>query len=82
MTARTQLPLHVLKNKAAAWNANHAVGEAVVYRKDDGSYVETTTRTQASVLGEHSVVVWLKGIAGCVDLERVGPLLRDGACAQ
>lgn len=53
------------------WNEAHAVGTIVVVRKDDGSKVTTRTRSEAWVLGGHSAVVQLEGIAGCYALERV-----------
>ncbi len=58
--------------KVDAWNAAHDVGTAVRYRKDDGSVVRTNTRHVATLQSGHSTpVVWLDGIVGCVDLDRV-----------
>lgn len=54
-----------------SWNAEVSVGAPVFYKKDDGSIIETHTRTEASVLSGHTAVVWLEGVRGCVDLSRV-----------
>ena len=55
----------------AEWNRHNDVGELITYRRDDGSIVRTRTSTPAAVLGNHTAVIWLQGIAGCVALERV-----------
>ena len=55
------------------WNAGNPPGTPVVVRKDDGSLFRTTTRSAALVLGGHTPVVMLDGIAGCYLLSRVTP---------
>lgn len=60
---------------AATFNKNAPIGTPVSYRTDLGKVVETKTRSEASVLGGHTAVVWLDGIAGCVSVERVTPNL-------
>jgi hypothetical protein len=57
----------------AMWNAEVPIGRHVTYRKDDGSIVETRTRSRAQVLGNHTPVVWLEEIVGCIALDRVAP---------
>lgn len=65
------------------WNQQHEVGIAVFYRKDNGSGVTTTTRSQASILSGHTAVIWLDGVSGCVALDRVSPIVAQlGGCAQ
>jgi hypothetical protein len=54
-----------------SWNANVAVGEKVTYRNDLGEEILTRTRSRAQVLSNHTAVVWLDGITGCVALDRV-----------
>lgn len=53
------------------WNAQHRVGTRVRVTKDDGSAVETTTRTRAMMLSGHTPVIFLDGISGCYLLTRV-----------
>jgi hypothetical protein len=53
------------------WNAAHRVGTRVRVTKDDGSSVETTTRTRAMMLSGHTPVIFLEGISGCYLLTRV-----------
>lgn len=55
------------------WNAAHQPGAAVAVTKDDGTVVETVTRSHAALLGGHTAVVWLKGVRGCYALDRVRP---------
>lgn len=62
--------------RAAVWNAEVSIGTPVEYRKDDGSIVHTFTRSVASVLGDHTAVVWLEAVRGCVALDRVSPTER------
>lgn len=55
-----------------AWNAKHKIGADVVYRRDrPHPPLETTTRSEAQMLGGHTAVIWLEGVAGCVALDRV-----------
>jgi hypothetical protein len=58
---------------ASAFNKVHQVGSAVYYRNDHNKIIETKTRTEASVLGGHTAVVWLEDVRGCVDINRVSP---------
>lgn len=57
--------------KVDSWNAKHPPGTPVIVHKDFGDVVETITRSVAEVLGGHTAVIWLEGISGCYDLDRV-----------
>ena len=59
------------QRRVNTFNLNTPPGSPVVYRRDDGSMLETTTRSRAEVLSSHTPVVWLDKVAGCVDLRRV-----------
>lgn len=56
-----------------AWNEANPVGTRVVCLRDSGP-VFTETRSKTEVLSGHTPVIWLSGISGCYDLERVKPL--------
>jgi hypothetical protein len=64
------------KAEAAArdWNTKHRIGTLVEVRLDGGSLKETKTRSEAWVMGGHSAVVMLEGIAGGYSLRRVRAL--------
>jgi hypothetical protein len=47
------------------------IGTPVKVRRDDGSVVETTTRSQPWMLGKRSWVVCVVGISGAYKLQRV-----------
>ncbi len=55
------------------WNLKHHVGMPVIVLRDDGSEFETTTRSTAWLLGGHSAVIQVEGIAGSYSLSRVSP---------
>ncbi len=65
---------------ADAWNVANVVGTPVRYwtglRKGGG--VESRTRTEASVLGGHTAVVWVEGEGACIALTHVEPLPSTG----
>ena len=68
--------LNKLEEKANAWNAKHPVGTAVTRYKlinplSEGT--ETKTRSEAWVMGGHSVMVMVEGVSGGVVLESVIP---------
>ena len=56
---------------AAAWNAAYAVGTPVDLTRDDGSILETRTRTPAWALSSGDAVVSVVGISGGYLLSRV-----------
>lgn len=53
------------------WNEKYPVGTPVIVTKDDETEIRTLTRSKATMLGGHTAVVWIEGITGCYDLERV-----------
>lgn len=55
------------------WNLKHHVGTPVIVLRDDGSEFHTTTRSTAWLLGGHSAVIQVEGIAGAYSLSRVSP---------
>jgi hypothetical protein len=63
--------------KVDAWNKAYKVGVTVEYRKDDDSIVRTVTRSRAEVHSGHTAVIWLVGVRGCVDLDRVTRAKRE-----
>lgn len=62
-----------LQAQVDAWNAAHPVGAAVTVRTDTKGTIATKTRSAAQVLSGHSAVIWLDGITGCYELDRVRP---------
>ena len=56
------------------WNSSNKIGARVSYTKDDGRFLTTCTRSDASILSDHTAVIWLDGISGCVALDRVQAL--------
>jgi hypothetical protein len=59
--------------QCAQWNERHTIGTPVTLRKDDGTLVDTMTKSAAQVLSGHTAVIWLEGVSGCYALERVSP---------
>lgn len=59
------------------WNAANPVGTAVKLQKDNGSVVETTTRSEAYVCNSGYPVCFFKGISGYYLLSRATPAQRD-----
>lgn len=57
--------------KIALFNRTVPVGSKVIVTLDDESERETTTTSEAWVLGGHTPVVLLDGIAGAYMLSRV-----------
>jgi hypothetical protein len=74
LSRRTQ-GLRAAQRAVDAWI--HPIGTPVRVRKDDGSFVETRTRSMAEMLGGHSAVIWLEGISGCYLLDRVKPIEEE-----
>jgi len=63
-----------LEETASIWNASHPVGTRVTrYKLIDPlrEPEETTTRSEAWVMGGHSVMVMVNGVSGGVLLESV-----------
>lgn len=53
------------------FNSTVEVGALVEVLIDDGSIWRTRTTAPAQLLGGHTPVVWLEGMAGCYLLDRV-----------
>jgi len=68
-----------LQAKCNKFNAAHQVGAAVRVELDSGESRETVTTSEAQVLSGHTAVIWLDGIRGCYDLERVTSLMAAKA---
>ncbi|MFD5137483.1 hypothetical protein ACFWMX_14775 [Streptomyces sp. NPDC058378] len=62
-------------DEVRAWNEQHPVGTPVRVwtgaREGDGT--QTRTRFRASVLGDHTAVVWVDGEGSCISLSHVDP---------
>lgn len=63
-----------LERQVAEWNQSYPPGTAVVVLLDDGSQRTTKTRSIAWVMGGHTAVVKIEGIAGGYLLDRVRPV--------
>lgn len=61
------------------WNENCPVGTVVSVRRDDGSIQLMKTRSEAQLLGGHTPVIWIEGIAGAYMLDRCLPHIVDHA---
>ena len=74
MTTRAERQAQATAKLQAAcdkFNAAHQVGAAVSVKLDAGEVRETVTNSEAQVMGGHTAVIWLDGVSGCYDLERV-----------
>ncbi len=56
------------------WNKKYPVGTRVIVKKDDDTEIETETVHEATMLGGHTAVAWLKDLSGCYLLDRVRPV--------
>ncbi len=63
--------IEVMESKIKAFNKKNPVGSTVTVVKDMGEEVETKVKYPAEILSGHTPVVWLEGISGCYDLDRV-----------
>jgi hypothetical protein len=59
--------------QCAQWNERNRIGTPVTLQKDDGTFVDTVTKSEAQVLSGHTAVIWLEGVRGCYALDRVTP---------
>lgn len=64
----------------ARWNRLHPIGTPVLAypgarpeRDKNGTRLTTRTRSAASVLGDHTAVVWVEGHSACIALTHVDP---------
>lgn len=62
-----------------AWNAENGETVDVIVTRDDGSEFQTKTRSVAWIMGGHSAVIMVNGIAGGIRLSRVRPLRTEAA---
>lgn len=56
------------------WNEKYPVSTQVIVKMDDETEVRTETVNEATMLGGHTAVAWLKGFSGCYLLDRVRPV--------
>lgn len=76
--ARTNKAKRIAQEKMQAecdeWNAAYPIGTEVMLDKDfvDDPFA-TKTRSAASIMSGHSVVIWLENISGCYLLSHVTP---------
>ena len=63
--------IELMEGKVEAFNKVHPAGSTVTVVKDLGEQFETVVRYPAEILSGHTAVVWLVGIRGCYDLDRV-----------
>jgi hypothetical protein len=56
------------------WNEKYPPGTEVIVTLDGGAQIRTKTRSDATVLGGHTPVIWVDGIVGCYRLDRVAPV--------
>ncbi|WP_432077751.1 hypothetical protein [Streptomyces sp. YPW6] len=73
---------------ADRWNAQYPVGTAVFAypgcRPEDdpkGTQLTTRTRSESSVLGGHTAVVWVEGHSACISLTHVDPRPETGGAS-
>lgn len=59
------------------WNEKYPVGTQVIVTLDDKREVRTETVHEATMLGGHTAVAWLKDY-GCYSLERVRAVVEQG----
>ena len=53
------------------FNKENPVGSPVIYTNGYGQEMKMNVRYAAEILGDHTPVVWLSGISGCVALKNV-----------
>jgi hypothetical protein len=77
--------LHMESAEAAvdAWNATHPVGTIVRYWKGlrEGEGRLGRTRSEATLLGGHTPVVWVDTTSGAIGLTHVEPVAEEPAAA-
>jgi hypothetical protein len=66
--------LKALQAECDRFNATCKVGGAVTVVLDVGPAIETITTSEAQVLSGHTAVVWMRGVSGCYQLDRVTPV--------
>lgn len=83
MKRQKRKTLNELKADCIVWNHEHPVGTPVLYHPIIGRKEgrETRTRGEAYVLGDHTAVVFVEGVSGCVALDALDAK-EDGTCPQ
>lgn len=66
----------VLASLVDAWNQVVPEGAHAVVVRDDGTQLPTFTRSAAFIMGGHSAMVMVDGIAGAYAMERVIPVAQ------
>ena len=61
----------VQKSKCDLFNKQHPVKSAVFYIDDEGTPKPTTIKHPAELMGGHTAVVWLDGVRGAYNLNRI-----------
>lgn len=72
------------EEQVAAWNAAVPVGSRVLYYPlglGVGTPQQRVTRSPAQVVGGHTAVVWVEGVAGCLALSHLQPVARLASVA-
>lgn len=59
-----------LEGLQRGFNMTYHVGDRLKVRLDSG-IEERVLAEPATILGGHSVVIWLEGVTGCYDIKRV-----------
>lgn len=69
-----------LNEQLAAWNALHPVGCRVRYYPvpGRGQHTDTVTRSEAWILGGHSIVVQIQGRTGGVAINHLERITEEG----
>ncbi len=70
-----QMSPEALEERCRVWNAAYPIGTVVEYHSTIGAYrhIVTTTRSVATVLGDHTVC-FIDGVSGCVALDALVPV--------
>lgn len=65
-----------VEKEATVFNEKYPVGTAVRYwpGQRHGKGCESKTRTRATIIGNHTAVVWLEDHSACVALSHVQPI--------
>lgn len=53
------------------FNKQYSVGDRVKLKTDEGDTIVVTVKSEATILGGHSVVGWFNEVSGCVSLDNV-----------
>lgn len=62
------------QHKCDQWNRANKIGQPVRIRLDSGQVLDTATRSEATMLGGHTAVIWVHDVAGAYALDRVTAL--------